>query len=62
VHIWHGRDDRNFRWPLAEALAQRIPARACGSSKGEGHFSLPFRQARAILGELRNHAPVPHAG
>jgi pimeloyl-ACP methyl ester carboxylesterase len=62
VHIWHGRDDNNFRWPLAEALAQRIPGARLQVVEGEGHYSLPFRQARAILGELRDHASVPHAG
>ena len=60
VQVWHGRDDRNFRWPLAEALAQRIPGARLRVIEGEGHFSLPFRQARAILSELRDHAPAAH--
>ena len=53
VSIWHGRDDRNFRWPLAETLAARIPGARLHLVENEGHYSLPFRQARAILGEFR---------
>ena len=53
VHIWHGRDDRNFHWPLAEALAARIPGARLHIIENEGHYSLPFRQARAILGGFR---------
>ena len=53
VHLWHGREDRNFRWPLAEALAARIPGAQFHLVENEGHYSLPFRQARAILGKFR---------
>jgi pimeloyl-ACP methyl ester carboxylesterase len=54
VHVWHGRDDRNFRWPLAQSLAARIPGAEFRLVEGEGHYSLPFRQARRILGEWRH--------
>ena len=53
VSVWHGRDDRNFRWPLAEALAARIPGARLHLVENEGHYSLPFRQARAVLGGFR---------
>lgn len=53
MHFWHGRDDRNFRWPLAEALCKRVPGARFNVIEGEGHYSLPFRQARAILGAFR---------
>ena len=53
VNVWHGRDDRNFRWPLAQALAARIPGARLHVVENEGHYSLPFRQAHAILGEFR---------
>ena len=56
VTVWHGRDDRNFRWPLAEALAARIPGARLHIVENEGHYSLPFGQAHAILGELRKSA------
>ena len=52
VQMWHGRDDRNFRWQLAEQLAARIPNARLNLVENEGHYSLPFRQARAILGAL----------
>ena len=53
VSVWHGRDDRNFRWPVAEALAARIPGARLHLVENEGHYSLPIQQARAILGEFR---------
>ena len=58
VHLWHGRDDRNFRWQLAESLAARIPGARLSIIENEGHYSLPFRQARRILGEFRASSPV----
>ncbi len=54
VHLWHGRDDHNFHWQLAEALAARIPGARLSIVENEGHYSLPFRQSHAILGEFRS--------
>ena len=54
VHLWHGRDDRNFRWQLAEALAARIPGARLSIIENEGHYSLPFRKSREILGGFRS--------
>lgn len=53
VHFWHGREDRSFAWPLAEQLGARIPGARVEIVEGEGHYSLPFRQARRILERLR---------
>jgi pimeloyl-ACP methyl ester carboxylesterase len=61
VHFWHGRGDRNFAWPLADQLAARIPGARVKICDDEGHYSLPFRQARAILGGLRESSLLPAA-
>ena len=53
VDVWHGRDDRNFHWQLAESLAGKIPDARLHLLENEGHYSLPFSQAHAILGEMR---------
>ena len=49
----HGRDEHNFRWQLAETLSTRIPGARLHIIENEGHYSLPFRQASAILGAFR---------
>lgn len=54
VDVWHGRDDGNFRWPLAESLAAQIPGAHFHLVENEGHQSLPFRQAHAILAKMRS--------
>jgi pimeloyl-ACP methyl ester carboxylesterase len=56
VQFWHGREDSNFHWSLAEQLAARIPGATLRMVEDEGHFSLPIRQAAAILAALRNAA------
>lgn len=53
VDVWHGRDDRNFHWQLAKSLAARIPNARLHLVENEGHYSLPFRQAHAILSAMR---------
>lgn len=53
VRFWHGREDRSFAWPLAEALSARIPGAQLEIVENEGHYSLPFRQARRILEGMR---------
>lgn len=52
VHLWHGRDDSNFRWSLAEELAASIPGCVVKMLDGEGHYSLIARHHREILAEL----------
>lgn len=52
VQFWHGREDRNFHFSLAEQLASRIPSATLRVVENEGHFSLPIRQADAILTAL----------
>jgi pimeloyl-ACP methyl ester carboxylesterase len=52
VRIWHGRDDRNFQWPLAEELAARIPHSRIRLLDREGHYSLIVRHHREILSDL----------
>jgi pimeloyl-ACP methyl ester carboxylesterase len=52
VRIWHGRDDRNFHWPLAEELAARIPNSHVRFIDHEGHYSLIVRHHREILTDL----------
>ncbi len=53
VFIWHGRDDTNFHWSLAEDLGRRIPGSRVTIVEDEGHYSLPFNAARAILSALK---------
>jgi pimeloyl-ACP methyl ester carboxylesterase len=52
VQFWHGREDRNFHFSLAEQLAARVPSATIRIVENEGHFSLPIRQADAILAAL----------
>ncbi len=52
VRLWHGREDRNFRWQLADELAGRIPNCTARMIDGEGHYSLIMRRHREILSDL----------
>ncbi len=53
LHFWHGLEDSNFHWSLAEDLASRLPTATLRIVEEEGHFSLPIKHAGAILAELR---------
>lgn len=53
LQFWHGVEDSNFHWSLAEELAARLPTATLRIIEDEGHFSLPIRHAGAILAELR---------
>jgi len=53
VRLWHGKDDRNFSWKLAESLARRIPNCASFFLENEGHYSLPIRRYAEILRDLK---------
>ena len=41
VEFWHGRDDANFQYPLAEAMAARVTrttgSHPCGPGRTPGH-------------------------
>jgi pimeloyl-ACP methyl ester carboxylesterase len=52
VHFWHGRDDANFHWSLAEEMAGRVRGARMRIVENEGHFSLPINQADAILAAM----------
>ena len=54
VRLWHGREDRNFSWRLAEAVAQRLPRCTAHFLDDEGHYSLPMRRGGEILRDLRD--------
>lgn len=52
VHLWHGKKDRTFSFHLAEQLATRLPNCRLRLVENAGHYSLPIRNARAILADL----------
>ena len=52
VQFWHGREDRNFHFSLAEDLAARIPSATLRVVENAGHFSLPTDHADTILAAL----------
>jgi len=53
LHFWHGVEDSNFHWSLAEEMAARLPTATLRIIEEEGHFSLPIKHAGSILAELR---------
>jgi pimeloyl-ACP methyl ester carboxylesterase len=53
VRLWHGKDDRNFSWKLAEDFARRLPDCETHFVENEGHYSLPIRRYREILENLK---------
>lgn len=52
VSIWHGKEDRNFHWPLALELAARIPKCQTHILDDEGHYSLIVNRHREVLRDL----------
>jgi pimeloyl-ACP methyl ester carboxylesterase len=56
VRIWHGRDDRNFHWQLAEELAASVPTSTIRILEGEGHYSLIIRHHPQVLLDLISEA------
>jgi pimeloyl-ACP methyl ester carboxylesterase len=52
VRFWHGREDRNFRWQLAEEMAAAVPGARFRILDGEGHYSLITRHHREVLLDL----------
>ena len=51
VSLWHGSQDTNFHYSLAEKLAARIPG-ATFHLREEGHYSLAFFSAGEIIDDL----------
>jgi len=52
VRLWHGKDDRNFSWKLAEQVAGQLPNCTAHFVEGEGHYSLGIRHWKEILQDL----------
>jgi len=53
IEFWHGRKDATVPFSHCEVLAERIVAASCREFPQDGHFSMPIRNAAAILGGLR---------
>jgi len=53
VMLWHGEADREVTVTMARRLAARLPTVRTWFLPEEGHFSLPVRHQRAILGEIK---------
>jgi len=52
VRLWHGLQDCNFAWQLAEEIAGRLPNCHTRFVEGEAHYSLAIRRRREILADL----------
>jgi pimeloyl-ACP methyl ester carboxylesterase len=52
VALWHGTKDRTFSPRLAENVAARLPNCEFHLVEDAGHYSLPIRYIREILGDL----------
>jgi pimeloyl-ACP methyl ester carboxylesterase len=50
--FWHGREDRNFHWQLAEEMAAVVPKSRIRIMDNEGHYSLIVRHHREVLLDL----------
>lgn len=59
VAIWHGKQDRNFSWRLAEEVTAAIPSAVGHFVENEGHFSLPIRRSSEILRDLMESDSLP---
>lgn len=60
IHVrtsfWHGREDRNFDWHLAEEMAAAVPGARFKVFEGEGHYSLIAHHHREVLLDLMSEA------
>ena len=52
VRLWHGLEDSNFAWQLAEEISKRLPNCRTRFVKDEAHYSLAIRRRREILADL----------
>lgn len=58
VRFWHGTQDTNFHYTLAERLASRIPG-AVFHLRDEGHYSLPAFRTEEIISDLLTCKAAP---
>ena len=52
IHFWHGTDDQNIPFQMAEHLCGQIPQATPHWLPGEGHYSLPIRHSDQIMAEI----------
>lgn len=52
VRLWHGMQDANFAWQLAEEMVAQLPNCEPRYLENEAHYSLAIRHRRAILADL----------
>jgi pimeloyl-ACP methyl ester carboxylesterase len=52
VRLWHGKQDRNFAWELAQEMAAKLPDCEATYLDNEAHYSLAIRHRGAILADL----------
>jgi len=57
VRLWHGMQDRNFAWELAQEMVAQLPNCTPRYLENEAHYSLAIRHRRAILADLLACAP-----
>lgn len=57
VRLWHGKQDRNFSWELAEEIVAQLPNCEARYLEDEAHYSLAIRHRRAILADLLAYDP-----
>lgn len=49
IHFWHGTEDKNIPFKMAQHLAAQIPQSITHWLDGEGHYSVPILHSREIL-------------
>ncbi len=52
VRLWHGQEDRNFSWKLAQQVAEKLPNCTAHFPENEGHYSLGIQHWPEILRDL----------
>jgi pimeloyl-ACP methyl ester carboxylesterase len=52
IRIWHGQADGTVPIEHARWYAEQLPNASLTELPGEGHYSVPFRHSRQILGDL----------
>jgi len=52
VHFWHGTDDQNIPFSMAEFLAAQIPQAKKNWLQGEGHYTVPIIHSKKILSAI----------
>jgi hypothetical protein len=57
VRLWHGMEDRNFAWELAQEMVAQLPNCEPRYLENEAHYSLAIRHRRAILADLLAYQP-----